>query len=804
MADDQNGLKVVDISDPTNPSLTDSYDTPGAVCWVALAGDNVYLADGTTGLLVIEISEPKYPTWGGSYFTPGLSNYITVSGDYAYVADGSSGLKVLDVSSPPAITYAGGYNTPDDAMGVAISGDYAYVADYSSGLQVIDISDPTAPSYAGSYDTPGYALRVAIDGDYAFIADGSSLQVIDISDPTSPSFTGGCATPGFAWGVAIAGDYAYVADWEAGLTVIDISNLAAPSVAGTRDTPGGARGIAVDGDYGFVADYDSGLQVIDISIPTAPVIVGSYDTPGNAWGVTIAGNYALVSDGSAGIQVMDISNPTSPSLASSYDSPGAARNVALSGIYAPIADYNEKVRSVQVFQRSYDAENNQGQSIVFSSPGETIAAVKLSSTQVDSISWEISADNGINWQEIPSNNGWYPLDVPGNEPLWRSSHYVIDSNPACSNLQIEWLYNFSEIDSIVDVPDDQGGWVRVYFTRSGRDFEDEGTYPITGYYLFRRIDDTSFRKRILVHGESPEEQHNMVSTSGGKVLTVPKSISGSRVIYLDGRYFLISKASKSDGLPLGTWEVVGSVPAHQEDQYVCLVPTLADSSSTLICSVYCISAETTTPSVYYFSPPDSGYSVDNLEPSTPQGLMAASGDTSINLAWNVIPDEDFRYYAIYRGTESGFTPDTSNLLGTTIDTAYIDIEVLSDSTYYYRVSAYDFAGNESERSDEASCQFVGIYSYRDMELPKSFSLSQNYPNPFNPVTEIRYALPNDCYIRLEVYNTLGQKVTSLVGGKQKAGYKIVKWDASSFSSGIYFCRLQAGEFVQTRKMILLK
>jgi len=65
-------------------------------------------------------------------------------------------------------------------------------------------------------------------------------------------------------------------------------------------------------------------------------------------------------------------------------------------------------------------------------------------------------------------------------------------------------------------------------------------------------------------------------------------------------------------------------------------------------------------------------------------------------------------------------------------------------------------------------------------------------------------LPNDCYVRLEVYNLLGQKVTSLVGGKQKAGYKIVRWDASSFSSGIYFCRLQAGEFVQTRKMILLK
>jgi len=88
-------------------------------------------------------------------------------------------------------------------------------------------------------------------------------------------------------------------------------------------------------------------------------------------------------------------------------------------------------------------------------------------------------------------------------------------------------------------------------------------------------------------------------------------------------------------------------------------------------------------------------------------------------------------------------------------------------------------------------------------LPKTFSLFQNYPNPFNPITEIKYALPKDCYVRLEIYNILGQKVVSLVDGEQKAGYKMARWDASSFSSGIYFYRLQAGDFVKTRKMVLL-
>ncbi len=89
-------------------------------------------------------------------------------------------------------------------------------------------------------------------------------------------------------------------------------------------------------------------------------------------------------------------------------------------------------------------------------------------------------------------------------------------------------------------------------------------------------------------------------------------------------------------------------------------------------------------------------------------------------------------------------------------------------------------------------------------LPKEFALKQNYPNPFNPITEIKYTLPKGCYVGLEVYNVLGQKVACLVDGEQKAGYKTARWDAGSLSGGVYFYRLKAGDFVQTRRMVLLK
>ncbi len=92
----------------------------------------------------------------------------------------------------------------------------------------------------------------------------------------------------------------------------------------------------------------------------------------------------------------------------------------------------------------------------------------------------------------------------------------------------------------------------------------------------------------------------------------------------------------------------------------------------------------------------------------------------------------------------------------------------------------------------------------ESQLPTSYELEQNYPNPFNPSTTIAFALPKPSEVTLKIFDAFGREVATLVEGKLPAGRHEVVLDASPFSSGVYFYRLHAGKFAQTRRLLLVK
>lgn len=102
----------------------------------------------------------------------------------------------------------------------------------------------------------------------------------------------------------------------------------------------------------------------------------------------------------------------------------------------------------------------------------------------------------------------------------------------------------------------------------------------------------------------------------------------------------------------------------------------------------------------------------------------------------------------------------------------------------------------------------GTFEYSDVVevevVPTQYELSQNYPNPFNPSTTIRFSLPKETQLKINIYNTLGELVDTIAEGSYQAGYHKVMYNASSLPSGVYIYRLESSQIVQTRKMLLLK
>jgi hypothetical protein len=125
-----------------------------------------------------------------------------------------------------------------------------------------------------------------------------------------------------------------------------------------------------------------------------------------------------------------------------------------------------------------------------------------------------------------------------------------------------------------------------------------------------------------------------------------------------------------------------------------------------------------------------------------------------------------------------------------------------DSCLFY-LTKVDSAGAGTTDCLEGEDIFKEI-SAIESSLPNDFAISQNYPNPFNTTTKINYQLPADGWVKLEVYNVLGEKVATLVEEKQEAGYRSVIWEASELSSGLYFYKLTAGDFTETKRMVLAK
>jgi hypothetical protein len=176
--------------------------------------------------------------------------------------------------------------------------------------------------------------------------------------------------------------------------------------------------------------------------------------------------------------------------------------------------------------------------------------------------------------------------------------------------------------------------------------------------------------------------------------------------------------------------------------------------------------------------------------------------------YNYAPSNDPKYYEAFSlpngektiTIEPGITYNLIVEFKPTESIGYGAIFVFTHNGYGIGASSSPARVNVAGRGGDA------IVSSTDEpeELPTAYSLSQNYPNPFNPTTKIEYSLPEAANVRLAVYNSLGQEVASLLNEYQSIGKYIIDFNANNLPSGIYFYKIQSGNFNKTQKMVLMK
>ncbi len=341
---------------------------------------------------------------------------------------------------------------------------------------------------------------------------------------------------------------------------------------------------------------------------------------------------------------------------------------------------------------------------------------------------------------------------------WQSGDWIpVNPSPEEQNLFEGETITFSgryeniypQLTSLTDVPGDQGRQLRLSWTRSAYD-NPGSTVEITGYSVYRRQD----------RGESIQRER-------------PDRVEG--------------------------WDWLTWMPAYGDEIYQYVAPTLCDSTEDggVCWSAFFIRASTPDHFTYYDSPPDSGYSIDNLAPGPPENLR---WDGPALLAWDESADEDFGYFTVY-GSEIDSLDGSAEVIGHTSETG---MDVSGETYSYFHVTATDLNGNEG-----GSSSIESVLVTPEVFIPSVYALRASSPNPFNTVTIVSFDLPDAVTVRLLVFDISGRRVKTLVDGLRSPGRYDLTWTADDdrgrrVAPGVYFARLEGGGFVATRRLVVVE
>jgi hypothetical protein len=336
-ANDYNGIKLLDISDPTHPVLLGSLRRTWSVLGIDGFSRRAYLA-GYTCMQTIDLSNARAPSVISSIFGQGYRagvDYLWVSDTLAVVGNDRCGLQLLDLTNAAEPRWISNRMLPHGVLELSVIGKYAYAVHEGTqpGLFVCDLTDTAAPLLDIPYAEVAY--NVSIGWPYAFVArDKAGFDVLDISDPGNPALITNYDTPGDVHDVRLRDTLLFVADGF-GVRILNCSDPLSIQEVGYWS--GITRNLEMWDNYLIsLGNYE--FTILDISNPAVPQVVSSYYTGGWLIRAFVRGSEAFVNDRTNGTLCFDVSDPAAPTLIGCLPSKGVPEELQVRGDYLYLTD----------------------------------------------------------------------------------------------------------------------------------------------------------------------------------------------------------------------------------------------------------------------------------------------------------------------------------------------------------------------------------------------------------------------------------------------------------------------------------
>ncbi|MCP4583154.1 MAG: T9SS type A sorting domain-containing protein [candidate division Zixibacteria bacterium] len=371
--DFDNGLLILDIAEPSTPTLVSQMPLGGNQRKLCVSGDYLYIANDIYGLQVVDIADPENPVLLYSYSTEheaiGISifeghAFVTTTWDDESTGDDYSEMLIYDLSNPAEPEQIGQFSAyfslpftdvfATDSLIFATYGGSRLIEGYDitfGGLAVFDMNDISNPAMIGDYQTHEAGFNsVFADNEHAFVANsGKGLQIFNVQYLGTIFLESEHSTPGTAWDISVAGNYAFIADAGEGIQVFDITDTGSPELTANYQDGHYILNFDIANDYVFTSSRTS-VRIIDISEPFNAFLAGSITTPYAVDHVSVSGNLAGVSLDNSGFQLIDIADPYNPVMAGHSDVSDRVHASFLDGDFAYVVDFSS---GFQIFDISY-------------------------------------------------------------------------------------------------------------------------------------------------------------------------------------------------------------------------------------------------------------------------------------------------------------------------------------------------------------------------------------------------------------------------------------------------------------------